>query len=108
MQFLKTAFWVAVAVIIVIFSVNNWTGVNVYLWNGMVMETKLPVLVIGAFLLGCLPVWAWHRATRWRLKRKLESTERALATAVAPTSFPATTAQDTPENLGTSLGGSNI
>lgn len=81
MQFLRTAFWVVIAVALAFFCMANYVPVTVRLWGDMVMETKLPVLVIGAFLLGALPFWIMARATRWRMKRKLESTERALVAA---------------------------
>ncbi len=79
MQFLKTLFWVVLAIIGVVFAMNNWTPVTVMLWGGLRLDAKLPVLVFGAFLLGFLPTFAWHRAARWRLRRRLESQERALA-----------------------------
>lgn len=88
MQFLKTAFWVALAIVIVVFAVNNWTPVTVNLWDGLRMDTKLPVLVIGAFLLGLLPFWLFHRAMRWRWRRRIDMVERALsngATTPSPT-----------------------
>ena len=94
MQFLRTAFWVVVAVGLAFFCMANYVPVTVRLWGDMVMETKLPVLLIGAFLLGALPFWVMARATRWRLRRRLDSTERALvaATAVAaPAPAPAFT-----------------
>jgi lipopolysaccharide assembly protein A len=84
MQFLKTIFWVLIAVLAVLFSVNNWTTVSIMLWNGLMMETKLPVLLIGAFLVGLLPTLLLHRATRWSLRRKLDNMERSLASATAP------------------------
>src|SRR3546814_20410548 len=79
MQFLRTAFWVALAIIVVVYSVNNWTPVTVNLWDGLRMETKLPVLIIGAFLLGSLPLWLYHRAMRWRWRRRFATVERTLA-----------------------------
>ncbi len=79
MQFLKTLFWVVLAIIAVVFAMNNWTPVTVMLWGGLRLDAKLPVLVFGAFLLGFLPTFAWHRAARWRLRRRLDSQERALA-----------------------------
>lgn len=79
MQFLRTAFWVALAIVIVVFAVNNWTPVTVILWDGLRMDTKLPVLVIGAFLIGSFPLWLYHRAMCWRLRRRLETVERALS-----------------------------
>ncbi|MBN8818129.1 MAG: DUF1049 domain-containing protein [Sphingomonas sp.] len=86
MQFLRTAFWVVLAIIIVAFSFANWTAVTINLWGGLQLETKLPVLVIVAFLAGSLPFWALHKATRWRLRRRLDHAERALAAAL-PTAY---------------------
>lgn len=83
MQFLRTAFWVVIAVALAFFCMANYVPVTVRLWGDLVMETKLPVLLVGAFLLGALPFWIMARATRWRMKRKLENTERALVAATA-------------------------
>ena len=96
MQFLKTLFWIVIAVLVALFSYNNWTIVPVRLWDGLILETKLPVLIIGAFLIGLLPVLILHRATRWRLKRRIESHERALADLRAPTVAPAPPAETLP------------
>jgi lipopolysaccharide assembly protein A len=79
MQFLKTLFWVVLAVAAVIFAMRNWTPVTVSLWGGLLVEAKLPVLVYGAFLLGFLPAFGWHHASRWRLQRRIDSQERALS-----------------------------
>jgi uncharacterized integral membrane protein len=87
MQFLRTAFWVVLAIIIMIFSFANWTPVMINLWGGLQLETKLPLLVIVAFLAGSLPFWALHKATRWRMRRKLDDAERALAAAIPPASY---------------------
>jgi putative membrane protein len=92
MQFLRTAFWVVIAVFIAFFCMANYVPVTVRLWGDLVMETKLPVLLIGAFLLGALPFWIMARAIRWRLKRRLESTERALVNATATPAVPVTPA----------------
>src|SRR3546814_9552715 len=94
MQFLRTAFWVALAIIVVVFSVNNWTPVTVNLWDGLRMDTKLPVLIIGAFLLGSLPLWLYHRAMSWRWRRRFDTVERTLADNRAVTA--STETQHTP------------
>ncbi|MCF8706591.1 hypothetical protein [Rhizorhapis sp. SPR117] len=83
MQFLRTAFWVALAIMIVMFSVSNWTAVTVNLWGGLRMDTKLPVLVIGAFAMGFLPLWLFHRAMCWRFRRRLDTVERAMSDNLA-------------------------
>lgn len=96
MQFLRTAFWVVIAVALAFFCMANYVPVTVRLWGDLVMETKLPVLLIGAFLLGALPFWIMARATRWRLKRRLDSTERALAAVTTPPALPAASVASTP------------
>lgn len=99
MQFLRTAFWVVIAVALAFFCMANYVPVTVRLWGDMVMETKLPVLLVGAFLMGALPFWIMARATRWRMKRKLESTERALVAATtvsAPAPTPVITTESAP------------
>ncbi len=90
MNFLRTAFWVIVAVALALFAKANWAiapsysgYVPVKLWGDLILETRLPVLIIVAFLLGLVPTWLWARAIRWQMKRKLASTERALANTMA-------------------------
>jgi putative membrane protein len=96
MQFLKTLFWVVLAVAAVIFANRNWVPATINLWAGLQIDVKLPILIFAAFLIGFLPTFSYYRATRWRMRRRLESTERALADVrgvgeptLAPTFSPA-------------------
>jgi putative membrane protein len=94
MQFLKTIFWVVIAVILVVFSISNWTSITITLWSGLLLQTYLPVVIFAAFLLGLVPYFLLHRATRWTLQRKLTQVERQLAETRAlldpqPTERPA-------------------
>lgn len=84
MQFLKTLFWIVLAVLVALFSYHNWSVVTISLWSGLRLDTKLPVLVIGAFLLGLLPALIVHRATRWQMRRRIEAAERSLAELRGP------------------------
>lgn len=79
MQFLRTIFWVVVAVLIVVFSISNWTEVDINVWTDVVLVTKLPVAIFVAFLLGLVPYFLLHRATKWSLQRRLAQLERQLA-----------------------------
>ncbi len=83
MQFLKTAFWVILAVAIALFCKANNRPVDIKIWGEIVWETKIWFPILLAFLIGALPFWLAGRATKWRLKRRLESTEKALATAMS-------------------------
>lgn len=71
MQFLKTLFWVVLAIALVLFATINWVPVTVNLWGGLEADVKLPVLVFAAFLLGFLPMFLIHRTRIWTLKRRL-------------------------------------
>ena len=73
MQFLKTLFWVALAVILVLFATVNWSAVTINLWGGLQADVKLPALVIFAFLAGFLPTLIVYRTRVWSLKRRLET-----------------------------------
>ena len=55
MNFLRTLFWVVLAVSLAIFANQNWNDVTVNLWGNLQAEIKLPVLLIAIFLIGFLP-----------------------------------------------------
>lgn len=92
MQFLKTLFWVVLAVGVVLFATANWTTVTINLWGGLEADVKLPVLALVAFLIGFLPMLVWHRARIWSLKRR-----QAGAVTVANTPPEPAPAPDRPE-----------
>jgi lipopolysaccharide assembly protein A len=81
MQFLKTLFWVALGIVLVLFSVENWSPVTIELWGGLAADVKKPVLVLVAFLLGFLPTLLIYRTRLWTMRRKLETAERNVAMA---------------------------
>lgn len=88
MQFLRTAFWVVLAVAIALFCKANNRPMEIKIWGDIVWETRIWFPMLLAFLLGAVPFWVMARATRWRLKRRLESTERALAAAASAAAPP--------------------
>ena len=96
MQIVRTILWVLLAVVLVLFAINNWQSVEVRIWNSLILETRLAALVIAAFLLGLVPMWLVHRTVRWRLKRRIASLEMSLGTttitppAAAPVAPPVT------------------
>lgn len=89
MQFLKTLFWVALAVVLVLFARANWVAATVKLWGGLEADIKLPVLVFAAFLVGFLPTLILYRARLWSLRRRFETQERNLAALQGVASAPA-------------------
>jgi len=84
MAFLRTLFWIAVTVIVVVFSVRNWVPVPVNLFGDTVVETKLPMLLLIGFLIGFVPLYVWHRAVKWRHNRKLNAIERSAPPVIVP------------------------
>ena len=104
MQIVRTIVWVVLLVALLLFSINNWSPVEVKIWEGLVLETKIPALVIISFLIGLLPMLLLHWATKWQLKRRIGSLESAARTAamnlsanVEPESAPAPTPPLAPE-----------
>ena len=96
MQIVRTIVWVLLLVALLVFSINNWNPVEVKIWEGLVLETKVPALVVIAFLLGLVPMWLMHRVTQWNYKRRLGSLETAAARAAAMPA-PAPAAEPLPE-----------
>ncbi|WP_411290875.1 hypothetical protein [Sphingorhabdus sp.] len=97
MRFLKTLIWVTIIIGLVVFATNNWAPVSVSLWGGLRLDTKLPALVIVAFLLGFLPLYILHRTQVWRMKRRiltLEGSQRAVAPPTPMAPRPTYTAVD--------------
>jgi uncharacterized integral membrane protein len=83
MQFLKTLFWVLVAVVVVLFSVRNWTSVPINLWGDIQADIKIPILLLIVFLLGFLPTWLLMRTRIWSHRRKVDALERSRVSAAA-------------------------
>jgi uncharacterized integral membrane protein len=71
MQFLRTLFWVVIAVFVAIMARNNWSDVTLNLWGSLQADIKIPLLIFLAFLAGFLPTWFIMRGRIWQLKRKL-------------------------------------
>ena len=77
MQIVRTIIWVLIFVALLAFSFFNWDPVEVTLWENLILETKVPALVIVSFLLGLVPMWAYHRSVKWSLNRRIRSLENA-------------------------------
>jgi hypothetical protein len=92
MQIVRTIVWVVLLMLLLAFSYFNWRPVEVQIWDNLVLETKVPALVVVAFLLGLVPMWLIHRGSKWRLQRRilqLETSQRATANAIAtPAAVP--------------------
>ena len=108
MQIVRTIVWVLLLIVLLIFSINNWNPVQVKIWEGLVLETKIPALVVISFLLGLLPMWLLHKITAFSARRRISSLETAARTAavtpVAPPVDPATDPLVAPERPADSAG----
>ena len=96
MQFLRTAFWVVLAVAIALFCKANNRPMEIKIWGDIVWETRIWFPILAAFLLGFVPLWIVARANRWRLKRQLENAEKAIASVNASTIAAASPVPATP------------
>ncbi len=113
MQIVRTIIWVLILFGILAFSFFNWESVEVTLWDNLVLETKIPALVIIAFLLGLVPMWLYHRSVQWSLNRRIRSLENAAKSnalaqrhdpaVVKPVDKPADKPAEPSENSGDTL-----
>jgi putative membrane protein len=80
MNFLKTIFWVLIAVVVALFARANWNSVTLKLWDDIQADIKIPLLLLIFFLIGFLPTWLVMRARIWSLNRRHEAIERQRTT----------------------------
>ena len=78
MQFLKYLFWCLLAFLAAVFTFGNWNSVELHLWGGLIALVNLPFLLLVTFLAGLLPTMFYYRATQWRLRQRLQTTERTV------------------------------
>jgi uncharacterized integral membrane protein len=71
LRFLKTLFWIVVAVLLTYFAAQNWKDVTIDLWGNLQADVKIPVLLVIAFLIGFLPTWFIFRARLWRISNRV-------------------------------------
>ncbi|MBN92138.1 MAG: DUF1049 domain-containing protein [Erythrobacteraceae bacterium] len=88
MQIVRTIGWVLLLFSLLAFSFFNWKPVEVQIWSNLVLETKLPALVVISFLLGLIPMWLVHRASKWRATRRINALEAATSRFGAATPAP--------------------
>lgn len=88
MQVIRTIAWIVLTAVLVAFIAMNWDKVTVNLWpsgNGYInVESRMGYFIIIFLILGSLPVWLYHRASKWRLNRRIASLENSLRATSAP------------------------
>lgn len=75
MRVIRTIVWLVLLVVLVLFSVTNWTPVTIQIWDRVVVDTSLPAVVVLSFLTGLVPMWLLHVAGRWRMRRRITALE---------------------------------
>lgn len=81
MKILRTIIWVLAFAGFLVFALYNWNPVEITLWENLVLETKVPVLVLLTFALGLVPILAYHLSVRWSMGRRIRTLENSLRSA---------------------------
>jgi len=92
MQIVRTVAWVLLIIALLLFTLNNWQPVSVKIWEGLILETKKPVLVLVSFLLGLVPMWLLHKGAAWRASRRISALENTVKAASVTAPSPIATA----------------
>ncbi|MXO85516.1 DUF1049 domain-containing protein [Altererythrobacter aurantiacus] len=98
MQIIRTILWLLILAALLLFSWANWSpGVTVRIWEGIVVDTRLPAVVLLSFLAGLVPMWLYHRGVKWRLSRRMKALEEATrVSAISPSPSPVAPTTDEP------------
>ncbi|MBA4161264.1 MAG: DUF1049 domain-containing protein [Novosphingobium sp.] len=91
MQVIRTIVWVLLLVALLLFSINNWQDVEVKIWEGLILQTKLPALVLLSFALGLVPMWLLHKGASWRWNRRIGALENSVKAATSANPAPIAT-----------------
>ena len=78
MRFLKTLFWIVIAVLVTLFAARNWRDVTISLWGNLEADVKIPLLLATMFLIGLVPAILVYRAKIWRLNNRISVAHRDL------------------------------
>jgi lipopolysaccharide assembly protein A len=73
MQIVRTIVWVLLLVALLLFTAFNWRPVEVKIWEGLILETKIPALVVISFLLGLVPMWMLHKTQTFHYNRRIST-----------------------------------
>ena len=72
MQIVRMIVWVLLLSALLVFSFANWNPpVDVTIWPNLVVQTKIPAIVVISVLIGVLPTWLVYLATKWQHKRRM-------------------------------------
>ncbi len=84
MQVIRTIAWILLVCGIMLFSFYNWRPVEITIWENLVLETKVPVVLVLAFLGGFVPLLAYHLSVSWGMKRRIRNLENSLKMVSTP------------------------
>lgn len=84
MQVIRTIAWILLVCGIMLFSFYNWRPVEITIWENLVLETKVPVVLVLAFLGGFVPLLAYHLSVSWEMKRRIRNLENSLKMLSTP------------------------
>lgn len=88
MRFLKTLFWIVIAVLVTLFAARNWRDVTIDLWGNLQADIKIPLVLAIAFLIGLLPTWLVFRARLWQVSNRLPTAQREAPLVEEPVAEP--------------------
>ena len=97
MQIVRMVVLAVILVALGIFTAANWEPtITVRIWEGLVVDTKIPAIVLASFAFGFIPMYLLHRGTRWHLQRRIRSLESAARTAAMTPVAPPPAAETNP------------
>lgn len=98
MRVVRTLIWVVITAVLVAFIAMNWQKSAVNIWpleqGYLHLEWPIGFIALVFFLLGFLPTWLLHKASKWRMSRRMGALEASLRASPAPPPIATSTQLD--------------
>lgn len=78
MRIMAYLLYALIVAVVVLFAAGNWDSVTLRLWDDLVLDIRLPLLMLAMLVLGALPGWILGGITRFRSQRRIRQLEREL------------------------------
>ena len=83
-RYIKVAIAVIVVSVGLYYFMKGWGVTCINVWNNQALPFRLPTMLIAAFLIGFVPMYAWHELMEWRWENKMAKLQKSVSKIAPP------------------------
>lgn len=84
MRYVKVTIAVILLSVVLYYFMKGWGVTCINVWNNQALPFRLPTMLIAAFLVGFVPMYAWHELMEWRWENKMAKLQKSVAKIAPP------------------------